>query len=128
MCCPRAQDGSLGVDLATSYARGRFSKDVSKVLMGLAKVQGKRVRDAHQSERLYPSTEAPLKFLEEACVRLFALAKLSTSKLTTGTVYCMLELARDLLAIAFGFADFGRSQSQAGLSRDDLGFVEASGD
>ena len=39
-------------------------------------------------------------------MRLFALAKLSTSELLTGTVYRVLELARDLLAIAFGFADF----------------------
>ena len=145
----QAQRGSVHKDTLTGYlsvincansdmmfpdvfeldARGRFSKDVSKVLMGLAKVQGKRVRDTQQSERLYLPAEAALKFLHEARLRLFSLVKLSSSELLGNvTVYRELELARDLLAIAFGFGDFGRSQSQAGLTRDDLGFVQASGD
>ena len=80
--------------------------------MAVAKVQGKRVRDTQQSERLYLPAEAALKFLHEARLRLFSLVKLSSSELLGNvTVYRELELARDLLAIAFGFGDFGRSQS-----------------
>ena len=95
-------------------ARGRFEGDSpSGTLMGLGKAQGRRTRDVEQNDRLYLPAEIPLRFLQEAAVRLRVL-DLGDRELVTQV--------RDDLALSFGFADLGRSQSQAGLQEGDIVF------
>jgi len=100
-------------------ARGRFEGDsLSGILMGLSKAQGRRTRDAVKNDRLYLPPEIPQRFLTEAVVRLRTL-DLSLQKLVTEV--------RDDIALAFGYADLGRSQSQAGFNKGDIVFDKLGG-
>ena len=98
---------------------GHFvDEDVKLTLVGMGKAQGQRMRDATASDRLYLPAAIPLRFLNDAAEKLDNLL-LDDQESVTRT--------RNDLAVAFGYADFGRSQSQAGLSNPDIAF-ESSGD
>jgi len=95
-------------------AQGKFLGDtLSGTLIGLGKAQGRRTRDAEDNDRLYLPPEIPLTFLGEAVQRLRVLDVSDQATVTE---------IRDDLAIAFAYADFGRSQSQAGLKVNDIVF------
>ena len=95
-------------------SQGNFLGDtLSGTLVGLGKAQGRRTRDADDNDRLYLPAEIPLQFLEEAVVHLKVLDVSDRQAVTE---------IRDDLAIAFGYADFGRSQSQAGMKKGDICF------
>jgi hypothetical protein len=92
-------------------------KNVSRMLKSLAKAQGARMRDAEDNDRLFLPAWIPLQILNEVPR---ALELLSASDLSD---HVAVTNCRDDLAVSFGYADFGRSDSQASFKRDDVVLV-----
>ena len=109
--------------LFSTDAKGRYADpDVRKTLAGMGKAQGRRMRNDEDNDRLYLPAALPLRLLKECSVELASLASLPGLRDDV-----RVQNARNDLAVAFAYADFGRSQSQAGFNVGDVAF-EASGD
>ena len=111
----RAHKDCLFLPPFETDSQGKFiNEDIRLTLLGLAKAQGVRTRDAVASERLYLPAKIPLQFLQEVSLVVPILGQTSSQQ--------MIGDARDDLALAFSYAEFGRSASQAGFRTGDIVF------
>jgi hypothetical protein len=111
--------------LLDTDARGHYvDEDIRLTLVGLDKAQGKRLRSDANNDRLYLPAAIPLRLLRECGPRLAALARLSRSELITTAAAAVADCRADL-AVCFGYADFGRGQSQSAFTVGDVVFDSA---
>jgi hypothetical protein len=91
----------------------------------MGKGQGKRMRNDVDNDRLYLPAAIPFRFLHECAPKLRILVGLDRSALLLR--HAEVAECRGDICVAFGYADFGRGQSQAGFESKDIAF-ESSGD
>jgi len=109
----RAHEDMMFPPVFEKNDRGHFvDVDVRRLMTGLGKAQGKRLRDAADTDRLYLPAHIPARLLSEAAA---AVRDVNVADVDA------VQGVRDDLAISFSFADFGRGQSQSGLQPTDIG-------
>ena len=93
-----------------------YSKSVRKALAGLEKAQGPIDPDALKETKIYLPASVASAALDRLLVLRERYGDVSGEHLT----YVQQSEVRDLMFLAFNFADFGRGDSSAAMSVDDI--------